>query len=166
MHAIEYLVESKQDEISCVAILRLIIPLRSTSTIKKAIEHFKENTWADSLRAMEITHIHPGKMWRVNDSMEAVPYLDQSEELVKIHNRPTQSLAEVWVQNTSLEITRLSSLIDSNSISGNKVLGYQMPGYEGFDLNNLLDWKFLEFLIREHPDLIPELDESSHRKSV
>ena len=158
MHAIEHFVEAKKDEIDCVAILRPTNPLRTPLTIKRAIRLFKENLWADSLRAMEITHIHPGKMWRVNDAMEAVPYVDQSQEVTPTHNRPTQSLEEVWVQNASLEVTRLTSLIQSNSISGKRVMGFQMPGYEGFDLNGPLDWKLLEFLAREQPELIPKLD--------
>lgn len=158
MHAIEHLVEAKKDEIDCVAILRPTSPLRTPSTIRKATRLFKENLWADSLRAMEITHVHPGKMWRVNNAMEAVPYLDQSQEVTPTHNRPTQSLEEVWVQNASLEVTRLTSLIHSNSISGKRVMGFQMPGYEGFDLNSPLDWKLLESMAREQPELIPVLE--------
>lgn len=162
MHAIEHLVQTNNDEIDCVAILRPTSPLRTPSTIKRAMRLFKENLWADSLRAMEITHVHPGKMWRVNDAMEAVPYLDQSQEVTPTHNRPTQSLEEVWVQNASLEVTRLTSLIHSNSISGKRVMGFQMPGYEGFDLNSPLDWKLLEFLAREQPELIPNLEVPNH----
>ena len=158
MHAIEHLVEAKKDDINCIAILRPTSPLRSPSTIRRAMQLFKENDWADSLRAMEITHIHPGKMWRVNDSSEAMPYLDQSQEVIPTHNRPTQSLEEVWVQNASLEITRLASLALSNSISGRRVMRFQMPDYEGFDLNSPLDWKLLEFLAREQPELLPKLE--------
>ena len=164
MHAIEHLVESSMDEIDCVAILRPSSPLRSPGTIKNAMRSFKENSWADSLRAMEITHIHPGKMWRVNGEMEARPYLDQSNQSTPTHNLPTQSLEELWVQNASLEITRLTSLIHSKSISGKRVMGFQMPGFEGFDVNSPLDWKLLEVLAREQPELIPVLERPDLKK--
>lgn len=158
MHAIDHLVSLNKDKVECIAILRPTSPLRSPETIKNAMLSFKNNIWADSLRAMEITHIHPGKMWRVDESMEAKPYLDQSNQITPTHNLPTQSLEKLWVQNASLEITRLTSLIESKSISGNRVMGYQMPGLEGFDLNSPLDWQFLEFLAREQPKIIPELE--------
>jgi CMP-N-acetylneuraminic acid synthetase len=164
MHAINHQVEAKRDTIDCIAILRPTSPLRSPSTIRDAMKILKKNSWADSLRAMEITHIHPGKMWRVSKEMEAKPYLDQSKETIPTHNRPTQSLEELWVQNASLEITRYVSLIQSNSISGSRVLGYQMPGFEGFDLNTPLDWQLLELIADQKPELIPEIDFRNHGK--
>lgn len=157
-HAIDNLVITPKEEIECVAILRPTSPLRTPNTIKVAMEEFKRNTWADSLRAMEVTFIHPGKMWRVEEEMEAIPYLDQSSEVIPTHSRPTQSLEKLWIQNASLEITRLSSLIHSNSISGGRVMAFEMPELEGFDINTRMDWQLLEFLAREHPEMIPNME--------
>ena len=158
MHAIDHLLNFNKNEVECVAILRPTSPLRSPKTIKHAMDSFKTNIWADSLRAMEITQIHPGKMWRVDEDMEATPFLDQSNQSTPTHNLPTQSLEKLWVQNASLEIARLTSLIQSKSISGKRIMGYQMPGLEGLDLNSPLDWQFLEFLAREQPEIIPNLE--------
>lgn len=161
LHAIENLVATPQEEIGSVAILRPTSPLRTVATIKRAMEAFRHNSWADSLRAMEVTFIHPGKMWRVNEQMEAIPYLDQSNETIPTHSRPTQSLEKLWVQNASLEITRMSSLLDSKSISGTRVMGFEMPKLEGFDINTAMDWQLLEFLAREHSEMIPDLEPPS-----
>ena len=155
MHALDYLVSTPLEHIDCMAILRPTSPLRTALTIRSAMQAFKSNPWAESLRAMEITQVHPGKMWRVNSDMEASPYLDQSNEPIPTHNRPTQSLEVLWVQNASLEITHLSNLLKSKSISGTRVMGYEMPGWEGFDLNTPLDWKLLESLAKELPSIIP-----------
>ena len=157
MHAVKELISIPQEEVEFIAILRPTNPLRSVDTLRSAMKKIKRSTWADSLRAMEVTQFHPGKMWRVNNDMEATPYLDQSNEAIPTHNRPTQSLEQLWIQNASLEITRLSSVLTSKSISGKKVMGYQMPEFEGFDLNTPLDWMLLEALIREKPELIPDL---------
>lgn len=164
LHAVEHLTVFPQAQIECIAILRPTNPLRTAKTLSNAMHSFKQNTWADSLRAMEITQVHPGKMWRVNGVMEATPYLNQTNELVPTHNRPTQSLEQLWIQNASLEITRLSSVLASKSISGKKVMGYQMPDFEGFDLNTPLDWMLLEALIREKPELIPDLSQFKGNK--
>ena len=158
LHALEHMISVAQVQIECIAILRPTNPLRSAITLRNAMQRFKQNSWADSLRAMEITQLHPGKMWRVDAVMEASPYLDQSNEVIPTHNRPTQSLERLWIQNASLEITRLSSVLASKSISGKRVMGFQMPEFEGFDLNTPLDWTLLEALIREKPELIPDLN--------
>jgi CMP-N,N'-diacetyllegionaminic acid synthase len=160
MHAFKELISIPQGELGCIAILRPTNPLRSVDTLRSAMKKFKQSTWADSLRAMEVTQVHPGKMWRVNSDMEATPYLDQSTETIPTHNRPTQSLERLWVQNASLEIAQSSSVLTTKSISGKKVLAYEMPGFEGFDLNTPLDWKLLETLIREKPDMIPKMTHS------
>jgi CMP-N-acetylneuraminic acid synthetase len=103
---------------------------------------------------MEITDKHPGKMWVLDRENRANPYLDQSNETIPTHNKPTQTLETLWVQNASLEIIKFKSLILTNSISGNNVLGFEMPGIEGFDINTQRDFEFLEFIVSNRPQLL------------
>ncbi len=153
-HAINLMVKVPLSEISSISILRPTSPLRTSATISKALILLESNSWADSVRAMEITDKHPGKMWVLNDEKRALPYLDQTGELVPTHNKPTQSLQTLWVQNASLEIIKFKSLMSTNSISGNNVLGYEMPGLEGFDINTEKDFEFLEFMTSRNPHLL------------
>jgi CMP-N,N'-diacetyllegionaminic acid synthase len=153
-HAINSMVKVSHSEISSVSILRPTNPLRTSATISKALKLLESNSWADSVRAMEITDKHPGKMWVLDEDKKAYPYLDQSGEVIPTHNKPTQSLQTLWVQNASLEIIKFKSLMSTKSISGNNVLGYEMPGLEGFDINTQKDFEFLEFLISRDPYLI------------
>ena len=153
-HAINSMVKVSHSEISSVSILRPTNPLRTSATISKALKLLESNSWADSVRAMEITDKHPGKMWVLDEDKKAYPYLDQTGEVIPTHNKPTQSLQTLWVQNASLEIIKFKSLMSTKSISGNNVLGYEMPGLEGFDINTQKDFEFLEFLISRNPYLI------------
>lgn len=153
-HAINLMVKTPRSEIGFVSILRPTSPLRTSGTIISAFNLLASNSWADSLRAMEITDKHPGKMWVLDKENKAHPYLDQSNEVTPTHNKPTQSLETIWVQNASLEIIKFESLITTNSISGNNVLGFEMPGVEGFDINRPLDFEFLEFIVSKKPQLL------------
>jgi CMP-N,N'-diacetyllegionaminic acid synthase len=150
---IEWLMYAVDHQISVLAdylaILRPTSPLRKAETIRNATLVLERNSWADSIRAMEVTDKHPGKMWILHENDEATPLQDQSLEVIPTHNRPTQTLPKVWVQNASLEVVRLTSLLETGSISGRRVMGFEMPGYEGFDLNTELDWKLLEILFLE-----------------
>jgi len=156
-HALEFLVQNPLDKVEYVAILRPTSPLRRKITMVKALQSLKENPWADSLRAMQLTDKHPGKMWTLNSENRAIPYLDQTYEKPPTHDRPTQSLQKLWIQNASLEIARLGAILETNSISGRSVLGFEMPDLEGFDINTIEDFKYLEYLIFKNKDLILEL---------
>jgi CMP-N-acetylneuraminic acid synthetase len=106
---------------------------------------------------MQLTDKHPGKMWTLDNQNRATPYLVQSQDLPSTHDRPTQSLQKLWIQNASLEIVRLRTILETNSISGRSVLGFEMPGLEGFDINSIQDFEFLEFLIAKNKGLIQEV---------
>jgi N-acylneuraminate cytidylyltransferase len=153
-HAINFMAKTPRSEIRFISILRPTSPLRTSRTIIQALNQLESNSWADSLRAMEITDKHPGKMWVLDKENKAQPFLNQSNEAIPTHNKPTQSLEAIWVQNASLEIIKFKSLITTNSISGNNVMGFEMPGIEGFDINRPLDFEFLEFIVREKPQLL------------
>lgn len=151
-HGINNLMSHPIEEVELVAILRPTSPLRTGATISQAITKLRHTPWADSLRAMEVSDKHPGKMWILKESNEAAPFLEQKLGQTPTHSLPTQSLQKVWVQNASLEIVRLASVLETKTISGNRVLGFEMPGYEGFDLNTELDWMVLEQLMKINID--------------
>jgi CMP-N-acetylneuraminic acid synthetase len=154
LHALDYMTSIDKEKIDFMAILRPTNPLRSSGSIVRALSLLQQNTWADSLRAMELTNKHPGKMWILDQNSRATPFLDQINNQQATFNSPTQSLGNVWVQNASLEWARVRSVLATRSISGKAVLGFQMPGFEGFDINTEEDWNYLEFLISKHPELL------------
>jgi N-acylneuraminate cytidylyltransferase len=156
-HCIENMVAIPRNLVECIAILRPTNPLRTSDTIVRAFNIFQEQSWADSLRAMEITNNHPGKMWRLGKNNQALPFLNQDSEIVPTHDRPTQSLEKLWIQNASLELIRFSALLKTTTISGKKILGFDMPSLQGFDINTQLDWDFLEYLISINPELLVKI---------
>ena len=156
-HALSNMVVTPLNEVNFVAILRPTNPLRTSTTISKAINYLESHSWADSLRGVQPTSQHPGKMWVVDSSQEALSYLPQSIEGTPTHDQPTQLLPKVWIQNASLEIVKINALLETNSISGRRILGFELPGREGFDINTQDDWDFLEFLLTKDKDLLVSL---------
>ena len=157
MHAITELVSTPSSSLDKISILRPTNPLRQSSSIKEAMQRLNDCEWADSIRAMEPIDKHPGKMWILNEVNHASPFLNQSSEIIPTYNRPTQSLQKLWVQNASLEIARLTSIIRTQKISGDNVMGFELPSFQGFDINTQLDWDFLEYLLAKNPTLLPRL---------
>lgn len=153
-HALKTMVQTSADKIENIAILRPTNPLRTGKTISTAMNFFRSNSWADSLRAMEKTFKHPGKMWILNENNLATPFLQQRKGEIPTHDCPTQLLEKIWIQNASLEIIKKDTIISQKSISGGKIIGFEMPWPEGYDVNDLTDFEFLEHLISKNPKLL------------
>lgn len=139
----------------CFSILRPTSPFRQPETIRRAWKEFLSLPTADSLRAVEKCTQHPGKMWTIHgDYME--PLL-RSPDGKPWHSMPYQALPEVYIQNASLEIAWTKVIWETGTIAGNIVKPFLTEGYEGFDINNQLDWEMAERLIEKGEAVLPPI---------
>ena len=133
-----------------VVILRPTNPLRKSTTIKSALNIFRNNQSIDSLRAIRKVKEHPSKMWRRAETGRGIIAFDSNLNKTTgtyNHSSPMQSLEELYIQDASLEITTVDSILSNQSISGIRIQGYIMPEHEGFDINYPEDLEYLNFLI-------------------
>lgn len=137
------------------SILRPTSPFRTGKTIQRAWQEFNRFP-TDSLRAVEKCKQHPYKMWIVDEGW-LVPLLDESAES-QCFNTPYQTLPEVYVQNASLEISYSKNVYERDSISGQNIRAFYTEGYEGFDINELMDMRMAEYVIGQGVEMPnPEL---------
>ena len=151
--AIEVWELSKYDALS---ILRPTSPLRKASQIIEAWDIFRANAKADSIRAISKAHIHPGKMW--SKSSEFIfPLMPFKQKEVPWHSCQTAALPEVFFQNASMEIAWISSILSTQTISGELVLPYHSDDVSSLDVNTPLDFAFLEFLVETGDVTLPSI---------
>jgi CMP-N,N'-diacetyllegionaminic acid synthase len=143
------------------AILRPTSPFRSAETLTRAFDAFVElGAEADSIRAVELCKQHPAKMW-VRDGRLLRPFVDDREGRVPGHSMQYQSLPEVYVQNSSLEIAWSHVLSgDRPSISGERVAPFFTRGDEGFSIDYPEDLERAERLIAQRRVAVPRLLEA------
>lgn len=158
-HALDetYCVDAEPD---CFAILRPTSPFRPAGTIRRAWEQWCElGQHFDSLRAVEPVRQHPCKMWRLIPG-GIDPLCGHTWNVghgAPHHSSPTQMLEPLYVQNASLEIAWVSTVTQQHSISGELVMPFLTEGYEGFDLNDLRDWAYAEWLVESGRAKLPEV---------
>ncbi len=118
------------------AILRPTSPFRSAATIRRAWDRFLGlGDRADSIRAVEPVRQHPGKMWLVEGELMR-PVMERPDPGTPWHSMQTQSLPQVWAQNSSLEIAWSRVLEgESPTISGERVAPFFTEGDEGFSID-------------------------------
>jgi hypothetical protein len=53
----------------------------------------------------------------------------------------------MYIQDASLEICNVGVIRSTGTISGNKVLGFSMPEFEGLDINYLEDLDKIKYIM-------------------
>jgi CMP-N-acetylneuraminic acid synthetase len=149
-------------EWDCFGLLRPTSPFRTAATLVRAWGEFvAQGAEVDSLRAVEKTRQHPGKMWLVRGRrmIPAVTRIgDQSSpESPPWHSTPYQALPTVYAQNASLEIAWSRIVFETGTIAGEVIMPFLTEGEEGFDINDELDWSIAEELIRRGRAELPRV---------
>jgi len=87
-------------------------------------------------------------MWLVEGELMR-PVLERPDEGTPWHSMQYQSLPEVWVQNSSLEIA-WSHVLDGDrpSIAGGRIAPFFTEGHEGFSIDYPEDLERAERLLR------------------
>lgn len=128
------------------SLLRPTSPFRGADTIRRAWERFVSfDPPVDSIRAVELCRQHPGKMWTIEGELMR-PLLEQAAGEVPTHSRQYQSLPEVFVQNSSLEIA-WTRITERNEIAGERVAPFLTEPNEGFTVDYPSDWDAAERMV-------------------
>jgi len=138
------------------SILRPTSPFRSAKTIRDGYKAFMDDLSADSLRAIELTSQHPGKMWMVRNN-RMLPLLPFDIDGVAWHSSQYANLPEIFIQNASLEFAYTKIVTDLGSISGECILPFFTRGLEGFDINTPEDWTLAETYFNSNQAELPEI---------
>lgn len=139
------------------SILRPTSPFRKPETIRRAFAKWEGHGNHTSLRAVEKVSQHPGKMWWMR-GQTLIPFAMQPLTQ-PFHDSQYASLPPVFVQNASLEIAHVSTVLTFGQISGPKVMAFETEGDEGLDVNTERDWQLAEFLIDRGDAKLPAVRE-------
>ena len=99
-------------------ILRPTNPFRTHKTIIRAWKKFKYSYQRfDCLRAVEQCKQHPYKMWVLKKDL-IKPFINKKKSKQPYYNMQMKSLPKIFVQNASLEISKVSNLSKYRTITG------------------------------------------------
>jgi CMP-N,N'-diacetyllegionaminic acid synthase len=159
---IEYTLGRLRDEgrdYDCFAILRPTSPFRKADTIRRAWDTFRAEEGVDSLRAVEKCKQHPGKMWVVRGK-RMFPLLPIGPKEQPWHSSQYPTLPEVYIQNASLEIAWSRVITENRTIAGDSYVPFISEGDEGYDVNDVADWIYAEYLLSTGEASLPPVSQS------
>jgi CMP-N-acetylneuraminic acid synthetase len=144
LHALDWLLAHEGYLPDLIVLLYPTSPFRKSESIDAAIEKMLSHPEADSLRSVRMCGEHPYKMW-VAEGEYLKPFVESDDS--NVHTLSYQLLPEVYIQNASIYITRLSTIREKKSPTGDIVIPYVMDELQSLDINTPLDFKIAEMLI-------------------
>lgn len=130
-------------------ILRPTNPFRNHKTILRAWKEFRKNKKAESLRAIQMSKSHPGKMWKLQGKF-IKPILNLTILNQPSYNNQFKSLPNVYIQNASLEISKKEVIKKYKTICGKKIIPFFTNEIEGFDINYISDLNQAKKIIKKN----------------
>jgi CMP-N,N'-diacetyllegionaminic acid synthase len=124
-HCINWLKDNENYVPDIIVHLRCTTPIRDINEIDNAINYFKKKPNADSLRAIAPTCFNPYKMWTLDKKGWISPIL-KHEKFKEPYNQARQNLPKTFQQDGFIDIMRPSTIWNYKSITGNKILGYEI----------------------------------------
>jgi CMP-N,N'-diacetyllegionaminic acid synthase len=128
-HALSYLKEEGYVP-DVVVQLRPTYPIRNVEDIDAMIAILLKDDSVDSVRSLSPAKEIPYKMWKMADDGRLTP---ATNEIPEAYNMPRQKLPMIYYQNACIDVIRPKVILQEKSMSGKKIIGYEMK--DNFDID-------------------------------
>ena len=135
-------IESEVDYFDYVAILQPTAPMRLAADIDGALTLLFHPEVDSIVSVYQVSDNHPSRMYRLQDGY-LVPYDAEPD------NHLRQSLPPVYHRNGAIYACTKRLLLDQGLLIGDKAKPYLMPKERSINIDDELDLKFADFLLRE-----------------
>jgi CMP-N,N'-diacetyllegionaminic acid synthase len=144
-HALSIMEQKRSAPYSMVVILQPSSPLRKSVDIDNTISLLANHPEADSVvSVVKVEHMtHPLKM-KVLQGKQLLPFLEDEKGRFL-----AKELPDVYVRNCAVYATWRRNLETRPDVIGAVSLGYIMPPETSVDINEMIDFRFAEFLMTQ-----------------
>ncbi len=144
-HALQWLAENEGYFPDLIVQLRPTSPFRRVRHIDRAVELLLECPEADAVRTVCVPFQNPFKMWQVDLDGFMRPLM--KTEIPEPYNLPRQALPEVYWQTGYVDATWAKTILEKDSMTGEKILPLIISAEEWIDIDSKDDWRRAERLL-------------------
>lgn len=146
-HALKWLEDVEGYHPDIVVQLRPTSPIRPTTMVDDAIRILISHDDADCVRGVVPAGQNPFKMWRFNgDDQPLRPLLDVPG-IPEPYNAPRQILPPVYWQTGHIDVIRVATIANKNSLTGDVIYPLLIDPKYTVDIDTLADWAKYEAVI-------------------
>ena len=144
-HALQWLAEHEGYLPEVIVQLRPTSPFRRVRHIDRAVELLLERPEADAVRTVCIPFQNPFKMWRIDADGFMRPLMNVGSP--EPYNMPRQALPDVYWQTGYVDAAWSKTILDKDSMTGEKILPLIIGPEEWVDIDSPDDWRRAERLL-------------------
>lgn len=136
-HALNWLRQHEGYRPELIVHLRPTAPLRRKDWLDQAIVRLRARPDADSLRSVSQVHQHPYRMFEQTADGILAPLLRDAGPTPYLLRR--QNLPPAWYYNCVIDVTRPETVLERNSMTGARMLAFELPAEDCFDVDSPRD---------------------------
>lgn len=142
LHAIDYF-ERQNDLFDLVLLLEPTSPLREPDDISNAAENLIKSNKAESIVGVcKVESQHPVFLVGIVNKM-LVPYVNKNFEVIR-----RQDISPLYFFEGSIYISYISSLKKRKNFYHNRTMGYEVPKWKSFEIDDLTDFIIIESIMK------------------
>lgn len=144
-HALRWLGENEGYQPEIVVQLRPTSPFRRVTHIDQAVYRLIEHPEGDAVRTVCVPFQNPFKMWQIAADGFMHPLLET--KFKEPYNMPRQALPEVYWQTGYVDAAWADTILNKNSMTGERILPLIIDPSEWIDIDSPDDWRRAERLL-------------------
>jgi CMP-N-acetylneuraminic acid synthetase len=156
-HALHWLQEHESYQPQIVVQLRPTSPFRRVRQIDDSVRLLLEHPDADAVRTVCVPFQTPFKMWRISADGWMQPLGRELGISFEPYNQPRQALPDVYWQTGYVDACRAGTILDKNSMTGERILPLVIDPGDWIDIDSADDWRRAERLLESGEITMEEL---------
>lgn len=144
-HALRWLRENEGYRPEMIVQLRPTSPLRRVRHIDQAVHRLLDRPEANAVRTVCVPFQNPFKMWQIANDGFMTPLIQI--EHPEPYNLPRQALQEVYWQTGYVDAAWSKTILEKNSMTGERILPLEIEASEWIDIDSPDDWRRAERLL-------------------
>jgi N-acylneuraminate cytidylyltransferase len=144
-HALRWLEAKQGYRPQIVVQLRPTSPLRRTAHIDQCVHQILGRPDADAVRTVCVPFQNPFKMWVIDASGLMQPLVQTGFR--EAYNMPRQALPDVYWQTGYVDAAWTATILDKNSMTGERILPLVIDPSEWIDIDSPDDWRRAERML-------------------
>ncbi len=143
-HILRELQTKESYQPTVVVHLRPTAPYRKPEWIDEAIQKLIQEPQADSIRSVSEVLQHPYRMFTIDSNRFLSPIMKHEHPVPYLLRR--QDLPKTFYYNCVIDVTRPKTILEMESMTGDKILPYVMDKDDVFDIDSPRDIEWFNFI--------------------
>lgn len=146
-HCLETLAKASGYRPQYIVHLRPTAPYRKTEWIDAAVAALQTSEEADSIRSVSEPAAHPYRIFRIDGNGFLDPIM--AHEHLEPFLLRRQELPPMYYYNCVLDVSKYSTIMEKESMTGTRLLPFIMNPEEALDIDTPRDLEFVRYFMRE-----------------